>query len=323
MAYGPAQFGGMVVDAERREAYNEALDRYVRPETRVLDLGCGTGFFTLGALARGAAHVTAVEIFDSVRLLPEVVDANGFGDRCTIYQGDVRKLDLEPFDLVISDMRGSVPLYHDHLDVLSHVHEHLLADNAILLPLADKLRAGLVTLPEWYEDRSAPWHLDAHDWSRCEKTVLSQPVKRSELLASALVTTPIEWGSIDYHSTESLARRSFGGSFAASATRAADAHAIALWFDASIAPGIEYSTEPSSHSPTYGRMIHPFPEPVALEDGEELTITIRAHRGPTSWSWEWGTQTSSERRFVTSLDAMLVSPEQLSAREPGEVSKLA
>lgn len=322
MVYGPAQFGGMVVDAARRDAYSAAISRYVLPETRVLDLGCGTGFFTLAALASGAAHVTGVEVLDSVRLLPEVVQANGFEGRCSVYQGDVRELDLEPFDLIISDMRGSVPLYSDHLEVLSHVHEHLLAPGATLLPLQDTLRASLVTLPDWYERRVAPWHLDSHDWSRYEQTVLSEPVKLFDMPADAIASSTVSWDHIDYHSTESLKRRTFGGSFEARATHNVDAHGIALWFDAEIAPGLGYSTEPSSFQPTYGRMVHPFPEPVPLEKGAELLLSVRAYRSSDSWAWEWGVNAPSGTRSLSSLDGMLVSPLELRVSDSDEVRRL-
>lgn len=311
MSYNPASFGGMVVDHVRRNAYLEVLDRYVTPDSRVLDLGCGTGFFTMAALQRGAKQVTAVELLEAVRLLPKVVADNGYAGRCRIYEGDVRDLDLEPFDLVISDMRGSVPLYHDHLDVLAHVHENLLCGGATLTPGNDRLRAALVSVPSWYDDACAPWQLDGHDWGHYRSSVLTTPRRLSELKSTSIATEPIVWGAVDYQSIDSLAQRHIGGRFATAATQTCMAHGVALWFDAEIAPGIEYSTAPSDFCPTYARMLHPFSEPLAVDEGQEVTIDVMAHRSTSGWSWEWGARTSSERRAHSSLDGLLISAEQL------------
>lgn len=312
----------MVVDHVRRDAYLSILDRVITPESRVLDLGCGTGFFTLAALERGARHVVGVELLDPVRLLPKVVADNGYADRCEIYQGDVRELDLDTFDVVISDMRGSVPLYYDHLDVLTHVHENLLNPDALLLPLSDTLRAALVTLPSWYDDRCAPWELDGHDWSHYRSLVLSTPTKLQKVESEAVISEPVSWGQLDYHDRESLAQRHIGGDFASAATSTGVAHGIALWFDATIAPGVSYSTAPSDFAPTYGRMVHPFAEPLDIIEGEDVTISVMAHRTKTAWSWEWGARAPSGRRQHNTLDSLLVSPNSLDETAIGQTEKL-
>ena len=312
MSYGAASFGGMVTDHVRRNAYLSVLDDVVGPETRVLDLGCGTGFFTLAALERGAAQVVGVELLDAVRLLPKVVSNNGYADRCQIYQGDVRELDIGTFDVVISDMRGSVPLYYDHLDVITHVHESLLQPEATLLPLCDRLRAALVSLPTWYDARRKPWGLDDHDWSHYQTLVLSTPTKFQKLEAEKTISEPITWGQLDYHDLDSLKQRHVGGDFDTIATSTGNAHGVALWFDAVIAPDVKYSTAPGDFAPTYGRMVHPFPEPLAVSIGEDVTVSVMAHRTKTTWSWEWGAQANSGRRQQNTLDSLLVPPERLS-----------
>jgi len=312
----------MVIDEVRRKAYLRAMKGRITRESRVLDLGCGTGFFTLAALEMGAKHVVGVEVLDSVRLLPKVVAANGYEDRCELYEGDVRDLDMSPFDLVISDMRGAVPLYGEHLDVLTHVHQHLLHPDAELLPRRDRLRASLVSLPEWYDRQVAPWNIDSHDWAPYQELVLSSPVRRSRIAHEACASAPIEWGAVDYHDLESLAQRHFGGGFDTHALHDGEVHGIALWFDAAIADGVEYSTEPSDYAPTYGRMFHPFAQPLLLRANEPISVQIAAHRTATGWSWEWGASSAAGTRRHSSLDSLLLTADQLNTRKDGRAERL-
>ena len=79
--YSVRDFGGMITDDVRRTAYLAAIRKFA-PGARVLDLGCGTGFFTLAALELGAEHVTAIDLADGVRLLPQVIAQNGY---CLLY----------------------------------------------------------------------------------------------------------------------------------------------------------------------------------------------------------------------------------------------
>jgi len=61
MSYSVHNFGTMLFDHVRREAYLEVIRR-LAPGSRVLDLGAGTGFFSIAALNAGADHVVAGDL---------------------------------------------------------------------------------------------------------------------------------------------------------------------------------------------------------------------------------------------------------------------
>ena len=68
-----------------------ALERYCTPDTRVLDLGCGSGILGIGALILGCASCLGVDIDPKA---PDVVMSNaalnGIGpDRMTAWSGDI------------------------------------------------------------------------------------------------------------------------------------------------------------------------------------------------------------------------------------------
>ena len=70
-----------------------ALEDFITPDTRVLDLGCGSGILGIGALLLGAAHCTGCDIDP---LAGEAAAANAAlngigGDRLSTYTGDIIK----------------------------------------------------------------------------------------------------------------------------------------------------------------------------------------------------------------------------------------
>lgn len=75
-----------------------ALEEFVRPDMRVLDLGCGSGILAIGALLLGADQAVGVDIDPNAKDIAYVnLQENGFGpDRCLFLTGNV----LEDEDLL-------------------------------------------------------------------------------------------------------------------------------------------------------------------------------------------------------------------------------
>ncbi|MBQ7003624.1 MAG: 50S ribosomal protein L11 methyltransferase [Oscillospiraceae bacterium] len=69
----------------------ELTEKILQPHDRVLDLGCGSGILSIGALLLGAENAVAVDIVEnSVRTAVENAGKNGIGeDRYTAYCGDI------------------------------------------------------------------------------------------------------------------------------------------------------------------------------------------------------------------------------------------
>src|SRR6185437_16151653 len=79
-------YGQMLADAPRMDAYAAALRRLVRPDSVVMDLGCGPGVFALLACKLGARRVYAVEPNNVIGLAREVAVANGLADRIEFFE---------------------------------------------------------------------------------------------------------------------------------------------------------------------------------------------------------------------------------------------
>src|SRR5437870_11229737 len=75
--YSVADYGIMIADRVRMEAYMQALRSAVRPGGVVVDIGTGTGIFALLACRFGARRVYAIEPNDAIQVAREIARANG------------------------------------------------------------------------------------------------------------------------------------------------------------------------------------------------------------------------------------------------------
>src|ERR1041384_4653895 len=79
-------YGQMLADAPRMEAYTAALRQTVKPDSVVMDLGSGPGFFALLACKLGARRVYAVQPDSVISLARDVAAANGCADRIEFFE---------------------------------------------------------------------------------------------------------------------------------------------------------------------------------------------------------------------------------------------
>lgn len=82
-----------------------ALEDLIRPEMRVLDLGCGSGILAIAATKLGASSVVAVDIDpNAVRAARENAVANGVAHAVEVREGTLAS--DEVFDLIVANISG-------------------------------------------------------------------------------------------------------------------------------------------------------------------------------------------------------------------------
>src|SRR5690242_13189379 len=74
-------YGEMLAGGLRTDAHVEALRQAVKPDSVVLDLGCGPGLFALLACRFGARRAFGIETDNVINLAREAAVANGFSYR--------------------------------------------------------------------------------------------------------------------------------------------------------------------------------------------------------------------------------------------------
>ena len=143
--YSVAGYGRVIADEGRTRAYSRALRAAICRDSIVLDIGAGTGILSLLACQYGARKVYAVEPSSAIGVAQQAAHANGFADRIECIQALSTEIILrEKADVIVSDLRGVLPLFGQHLPSIIDARRRLLAPEGNLIPKRDVLWAAVV-----------------------------------------------------------------------------------------------------------------------------------------------------------------------------------
>lgn len=288
-AYSLRAYGDMIGDATRFDAYAQAIAKAVRPGDAVLEIGCGPGVFALLACRAGARRVYAIESEAIVHFARQLAAANGFADRMEFVQGDSRRTELrERVNVVVSDIRGILPLYDHAIPSMEDARQRFLAPGGIMIPQRDTLKAAVIEADEYYSLLTAPWRniVPELDLSPSLPMVLNgyHSVKFKE---EQLLTDPQSWSVLDYMvgaPTRAAAELQFR------VARNGTAHGVCVWFETSLCEGIGYSSAPGSVETIYGQMFFPWFEAVVVAEDQEIQIGLHADLVGQDYIWRWETR---------------------------------
>lgn len=281
-------YASMLSDGVRLAAYTEALRRAVRPGDVVVDLGAGPGVFALHAARLGAGKVHGVDPTPLVALGRDAARRAGLDGRVEFHQARLEELELPGrADVIVSDLRGVLPLFEGHLSTLMHARDHVLRPGGTLIPVQDRLRVAVAEAPEVHRDRVSLWTspglgLAMEAARRCAANTWCR-VKRNEV---RVVSSAETWSTLDYASLRDV---NAAGRVELVVPRPTTGHGLVVWFDTTLVPGVEFSTAPDQPEAVYNRAFFPWDEPVELDGGARLTVQLRADLVGRDYVWTWTT----------------------------------
>jgi type I protein arginine methyltransferase len=291
--YSLSGYGDMIVD-NRIKPYVQALKAAVKPGSVVLDIGTGTGFFAILACQFGAKRVYAIEPDDAIIMARQVAIDNGYADRIEFIQAISTQVNLpEKVDVIISDLRGGVPLFQHHIGSISDARHRFLAPEGIQIPQQDTLWLTLISDAEGYRKKyESPWCDNPYgcDLTANHKFVTNTWTKK-RLQPEQLVVEPQIWTTLDYTTIiNPNVKNTLTWSIAASST----IHGLGLWFDTVLAEEIGFSNAPDRLPYIYSNVFFPLSHPVDVVPGDRVTVTLQAKLIGDDYVWNWYTQVTTD-----------------------------
>ena len=319
----------MIADTVRMRAYAEALRAAVKPHDIVVDIGTGTGIFALLACQYGASRVYAIEPNENIQVAIRLAKENGFSERIEFIQSLSTEMRLDKkADVIISDLRGLLPLYQKHIPTLADARRRLLKSGGLLIPRRDTLHVCMVEAPELYRAYSGIWDVDSHDLNlNYAREVSANTWSPGRASAEQMLTQSNCWAILDYYELESPDVR---GSVSQRVVRNGVAHGFMLWFDTELVDGVGFSNAPGCEKPAkvYGSAFLPFLEPVQVSENDEAQIELWAVLINDEYTWCWNTRIVSSEGIPkadfrqSTFYGTIFSADGLRRRQPGYIPKL-
>jgi len=290
--YSLAGYGSMVADRVRVNAYARALRATVHDGSVVIDMGTGPGIFAILACRLGARKVYAIEPGDIIQVAKDAAAANHCADRIEFIQEISTRVALpEHADVIISDLRGVLPLFQRNIPDLIDARGRFLASGGAMIPRSDVLWMALVEAPEAYDRFIGCWKKNVleQDLSAARRLAVNDPqsVWKQSL---HLLTEPQPWVTIDYMTVNNP---DASGHFRAETRRPGTAHGLLIWFDTTLAEGVSFSNQPGASESIYGAMFFPWSEPVELSSGQLVSVDLQAKLVENDYIWCWSTEVHS------------------------------
>jgi type I protein arginine methyltransferase len=284
--YDLHDYARMIADEARMGPYIRALEAVVQPGSVVADIGTGTGILALVACRLGARRVYAIDTSDVIEVGRALARENGAADRIVFFHNDVRDVELpERADVIVSDLRGALPLYGDHLSIIADVRARFLKGGGRLVPEQDRLMAALVEEPDLYNQSVGPARgpLGITLESMRERLVHATYVRSgtSVLPSDCIVSDAVSWAVLEYATAKSIP---ISGLAELRVNRASTVHGVMLWFETLLAGGHGFSTAPGRLH-CYGQLFLPWPRPVVLAEGDVVTVDLWAQADGDPWGW--------------------------------------
>lgn len=315
--YDVPDYDSMFADKARTAAYFDAIRRAVRPGSAVVEIGTGVGYFAVAACRAGARRVYAIELNPAIELAKQLAADNGCADRITFIRDDSRRVTLpEPGDVLLSDLRGVLPLFEAHIPTIIDARTRLVRAGAALVPRSDTLWVAPCTAPEeWRRDHGdfggEPYGIDRSavdarvrsDWYRCRFN------------AAELTGAGVRWATLDYATIDSA---NVAGRAEWTFARDGVSDGLAIWFEGDFGFGVTLSNSPCAPRTLYGQAFFPFERPLHVSGGDRLSVALAANciNGEYLWGWDstltrGGTDSGSVAFRQSTLASHLVSLERL------------
>jgi protein arginine N-methyltransferase 1 len=288
-SYSLADYGVMIVDRLRTDAYARALRQAVEPGAIVVDIGTGTGGLACLACQYGAKKVYAIEPDDAIEVAREVASANGFADRIQFIQELSPQVTLpEQADVIVSDLGGVLPLFQHHIPSIIDARSRFLKRGGTLIPRREVIWVAAAAAPELYERHVTPWERNGYGLDmQVARRIGTNEWRKCRARPHQLLLEPRRWTTLDFPTID---RADVSGELSWSVSTAGTAHGLILWFDADLGHDIGFSNAPGAPEIIYGQAFFPWSHPVTLAVGDTVSVSLKAALVAEDYVWCWDTR---------------------------------
>ncbi len=321
------QYSRMLADTDRIEWFRTAIEKAVRPDDVIVDLGCGLGTFAMQASRAGAQRVYGVEMDSVVELAAKIAKLNGCD--ITFISGDARNVKIpEPVSLLIFEDYGTGLLDGHGAKLLELARKNWVAKNYRVLPEAASLHIAPITSTsvrkEVFPFGSSREPIDGFDFGplhdvACNSVIQTRGESDINLIADPICVLKHDFMQPLPKHFETKVEFEFEGG--------TSFDGICLWHDLHLNEEITYSNHPKNFA-IWGQFFFPAPKPWTIEKRDRLSVEISFADALTDGFWKWTLKQERDSETVeqftgNTFASSNISGEQLKQYDVNEIVHLS
>jgi len=269
----------MLADRVRHDAYREALRRAIHPGiTTVADIGAGTGILAFFARELGARECWLYEPGAVIGLAETIAARNGIEGLHFVAEHSLGVAQPAPVDLVVAEVFGNFALEEGVLDTLVDARR-FLKPGGTLIPQGLAQHAApvvsdrfAVELESW---RAVGHGLDLEDAREVGvNNLYVHAIEPRDLLPQPDAAQ--RWDALEFGAAPAGRRT---GCCAWTLAATATVHGFALWWEATLVPGVTLSTSPHAPRTHWDQIYLPLLRPLAARPGDRIALGLECEVG--------------------------------------------
>jgi len=267
----------MMNDEVRNDAYDQALQHYVTPDSVVLDIGCGAGLLSMMAARAGAKHVYACDVSELMHhQAQKIFKTNGYEQKITAYHALSNQLEIgkqlpQKADIIVAEVFDSGLLGEQAIATFKHAREHLLAPGGRILPAKASIQAQLLSSDllhkEVVTDTCAGF--DVTELNALTPSYFQARIDTHEHVYLSEVETVLDFN----FELEEDANRQLVRGFECLSDGIC--HGVAFWFTLDFGNDISLSTGPENEWNCWMQAVSTFEAPIEVKAGDMLEVQVR------------------------------------------------
>lgn len=306
-----------LADRHRLDAFRRAIHATVRPGDVVLDLASGTGILGFFACEAGASRVYGLEADGIAGLSRRLAHQNGFADRYQVIRELSTRAELpQRVDVVVTDQIGPLGFEAGLFEVLSDARRRLLKRGGRVIPAALRIYATPFMSAE-IQDAVAFWknRPAGFDFTPAAEIAANTGYPVAIENPDARLAEPARISTWKMPPPDGVS--DIGGKASVTAVRPGSIDAIAGWFSATLAEGIEISNSPLDPRRINRRAVMlPVHPPIPVDIGDRIEIALAILFTQTLVSWRIAVHPASgapmQKSSGSTFAGMLISSEDVS-----------